>query len=108
MSDAIYYFSVSGNSLVVARDLAGRMNGRLIPIPSVVDQESIDIDCPVNNITMVNGKSVWQHSCETCFACFQWCPQGAIRGEIVEYEKRYHHPDVRLADMLRRDRPAQL
>jgi ferredoxin len=57
--------------------------------------------CPVGNIVMIDDKPVWQHRCETCYACFQWCPQQAIYGSIVEYEKRYHHPDVKLSDMLR-------
>lgn len=57
--------------------------------------------CPVRNIELVDDRPVWQHQCETCYACFQWCPQGAVHGSIVEYEKRYHHPDVKLSDMLR-------
>jgi ferredoxin len=56
--------------------------------------------CPVDNIVLVNHRPVWQHHCETCFACFQWCPKEAIHGDIVEYEKRYHHPSVKLKDML--------
>jgi ferredoxin len=56
--------------------------------------------CPVNNIELIDQKPVWQHHCETCFACFQWCPKAAIHGNIVEYEKRYHHPQVKLMDML--------
>jgi ferredoxin len=56
--------------------------------------------CPVDNIRLVNHRPVWQHHCETCFACFQWCPKEAIHGDIVEYEKRYHHPGVKLKDML--------
>ena len=57
--------------------------------------------CPVGNIDMVDDRPVWQHHCETCYACFQWCPRKAIRGSIVEYEKRDHHPDVKLSDMLK-------
>ncbi len=56
--------------------------------------------CPVNNIIIIDQKPVWQHHCETCFACFQWCPKAAIHGDIVEYEKRYHHPRVKLKDMI--------
>ena len=56
--------------------------------------------CPVRNIKMVDKNPVWQHHCENCYACFQWCPQEAIHGEIVEYEKRYHHLDVKLSDMM--------
>jgi ferredoxin len=56
--------------------------------------------CPVSNIEMVHNRPVWQHHCENCIACFQWCPRGAIHGEIVAYEKKYHHPNVKLSDML--------
>ena len=38
----IYYFSGTGNSLAVARDLAGRLGARLIPLASVAEQESIN------------------------------------------------------------------
>lgn len=56
--------------------------------------------CPVQNIEIVNRKPVWKGNCESCCACYQWCPRKAIYGEIVEYEKRYHHPDIKLADMF--------
>ncbi|HUK84233.1 MAG TPA: EFR1 family ferrodoxin [Candidatus Acidoferrum sp.] len=57
--------------------------------------------CPVGNIKMVEGKPVWQHGCETCLACYSWCPREAITGQIVSYNERYHHPDVKLLEMLR-------
>jgi ferredoxin len=57
--------------------------------------------CPVGNIRIVDKKPVWQHHCETCLACFQWCPKQAICGDIVEFEKRYHHPDISLSDILK-------
>jgi ferredoxin len=56
--------------------------------------------CPVENIILVDKKPVWQHHCETCFACFQWCPNDAIQGKILEYEKKYHYPEITLKDML--------
>jgi ferredoxin len=56
--------------------------------------------CPVQNILMVNERPQWQQHCENCMACYHWCPQDAIRGEIVEYEKRIQAPGVTLADML--------
>lgn len=40
----IYYFSGTGNSLVVARDIAEKTNGKLISIPSVIDKDSITTD----------------------------------------------------------------
>lgn len=46
----IYYFSGTGNSLVVARDIAEKMKGNLIPIPSVVDKESITTDADIIGI----------------------------------------------------------
>jgi ferredoxin/flavodoxin len=57
--------------------------------------------CPVGNIKMVDDRPVWQNHCETCYACFQWCARKAIHGSIVEYEKRDHHPQVKIADMLK-------
>ncbi|GIM29968.1 iron-sulfur protein [Clostridium polyendosporum] len=57
--------------------------------------------CPVKNIKMVEGRPLWQHHCEQCFACLQWCPK-----ETVQFRngtmcgKRYHHPKVKLSDML--------
>ncbi len=50
MSTEIYYFSGTGNSLAVARDLAEKMNGKLISIPSVIDQESITTGADVIGI----------------------------------------------------------
>ena len=58
--------------------------------------------CPVDNIGIAEGKPVWRHRCETCYACYQWCPEEAIYGEIVAYNDRYHHPDVTLVDMINR------
>ena len=57
--------------------------------------------CPARNIRMVGGKPVWQHRCEQCFACIQWCPEEAIQyGKGTRRKKRYHHPDISLKDML--------
>jgi len=59
--------------------------------------------CPVRDIEMVGDRPVWQHRCEQCFACLQWCPQEALQfGRNTSGRKRYHHPGVKLADMLMR------
>lgn len=55
--------------------------------------------CPVHNINIIDDKPVWQHNCETCLACIKWCPQNAIHG-FGEFPKSYHHPDVKISDML--------
>lgn len=57
--------------------------------------------CPAHNISLVNGMPSWQHHCEQCFACIQWCPEEAIQyGKGTAKKKRYHHPEVNLKDML--------
>ena len=57
--------------------------------------------CPAANIAMRTGKPQWRHRCEQCLACLQWCPQEAIQyGEKTAQYRRYHHPEVRLQDML--------
>jgi ferredoxin len=57
--------------------------------------------CPVGNIKLVDGKPLWQNHCEKCLACIQWCPKEAIQyGTVTQKRKRYHHPEVNLADML--------
>jgi NAD-dependent dihydropyrimidine dehydrogenase PreA subunit len=62
--------------------------------------------CPVSNIIIIDKKPVWQNHCESCLACVNWCPQEAIQGGLSLTGKitvRYHHPDVKVADMLRRN-----
>lgn len=57
--------------------------------------------CPAQNISITNGKPVWQHHCEQCLACLQWCPEVAIQyGKGTTRKKRYHHPEIKLSDML--------
>ncbi|WP_424354326.1 EFR1 family ferrodoxin [Methanobacterium sp. MBAC-LM] len=50
MNLEIYYFSGTGNSLAVARDIAEKMGGDLISIPSVMDKKSITTDADVIGI----------------------------------------------------------
>lgn len=56
--------------------------------------------CPVNNIEIVNCKPEFQHGCEICFACDEWCPTDAIHHWSRANGVKYHHPEVRLTDML--------
>jgi ferredoxin len=57
--------------------------------------------CAVQNILMSEGKPTWQHHCEQCFACLQWCPEKAIQyGKNTPEKKRYHHPEIKLQDIL--------
>lgn len=53
--------------------------------------------CPVNNITMVNGKPNWNHHCELCVACIQSCPKKAIDYKgVTGKRKQYLNPNVKL------------
>jgi len=58
--------------------------------------------CPAGNITLVDGKPVWDHHCELCCACLHFCPVEAIQFDIMfgtEGRGRYRHPVLEVADM---------
>ena len=56
--------------------------------------------CPVSNIDITDGRPVWQHRCEQCFACLHWCPEGVIEwGNKTHGMGRYHHRLVTVEDM---------
>jgi ferredoxin len=58
--------------------------------------------CPTQNIRMQNNLPTWQHKCEHCLGCLQWCPQQAIEyGKVTVGRTRYHHPDITTNDMRR-------
>jgi len=57
--------------------------------------------CPAQNISLTDGKPVWNHKCEQCYACLEWCPQEAIQyGKNTVKYPRYHQPEIELKDML--------
>jgi ferredoxin len=56
--------------------------------------------CPARNVTILEGRPVWQGRCEQCFACLHWCPEQAIQfGGSTRGRERYHHPEVSRQDM---------
>ena len=58
--------------------------------------------CPMDNITLQNGKAVIGDSCATCLACFHWCPVEAVwmsKQPDIARRSKYHHPQVTLADI---------
>ncbi|MFH1416423.1 MAG: EFR1 family ferrodoxin [Elusimicrobiota bacterium] len=60
--------------------------------------------CLSGNIEINEDKPVWQGRCEQCLACLQWCPEEAIEsGKKTPGRKRYRHPDIKLADMTRKE-----
>ena len=59
--------------------------------------------CPVENIKLVDGKPVWNHNCEQCMACIQWCPKLAIEhGRMTKGRKRYTHPQIKVEELVLR------
>jgi ferredoxin len=56
--------------------------------------------CPVNNIAMTAKKPVWQHHCENCLACYNWCPEKAVRGGIAAKNYFYRHPAIKISEII--------
>ena len=47
--------------------------------------------CPMNNITLKNGKPLWGKDCTHCMACICYCPVSAIEyGKKSVGQPRYH------------------
>ncbi|MGE5458810.1 MAG: EFR1 family ferrodoxin [Methanobacterium sp.] len=58
--------------------------------------------CTNKNITLQDDKLTWQNHCEQCLACIQWCPQEALQyGKKTPAYSRYHHPEIKLKDLLK-------
>ena len=58
--------------------------------------------CPVNNIKIEKCHPVWQHHCERCLRCIQWCPTEAIQyGKETIGRERYHHPNVIVENFIK-------
>jgi ferredoxin len=57
--------------------------------------------CPMDNIEMIEQKPKWGEKCLSCFACLQWCPKQSIQiANLTKKMERYHHPDVKLKDII--------
>ena len=51
--------------------------------------------CPLNNISLTDGKPVWGKNCTHCMACICGCPAEAIEyGTISRGKPRYRCPEV--------------
>lgn len=59
--------------------------------------------CPAGNIRIVSERPEFQHRCEMCFACDEWCPSNAIHHWSRAEGIKYHHPDVKVSDMFMRN-----
>jgi ferredoxin/flavodoxin len=57
--------------------------------------------CPVNNIQIIDQKPFWLHHCENCLACYNWCPNKAIKGGIAAKGFYYRHPEIKATEIMR-------
>ncbi|MDA3937353.1 MAG: EFR1 family ferrodoxin, partial [Actinomycetota bacterium] len=55
--------------------------------------------CPASNIQMIDHRPTFLHHCEMCFACDEWCPEGAVHHWGRPDGAKYHHPAVKVADL---------
>lgn len=56
--------------------------------------------CPVQNITLIDGRPTWSHKCEQCLACINWCPEVAIQyGTQTSEYGRYVNPRISIDEM---------
>lgn len=60
--------------------------------------------CPQDNITITDGKATIHDNCTMCLGCAHLCPQQAIMiaDHIIDKSQQYHHPDIKLKDLIRR------
>ncbi|MFX0059905.1 MAG: EFR1 family ferrodoxin [Candidatus Hodarchaeota archaeon] len=57
--------------------------------------------CPVNNIILIDGIPEWQHKCQQCLACINFCPEKSIQfGKETLKTGRYHHPAISVQDII--------
>jgi len=60
--------------------------------------------CPVQNITLREGKVIFGDACAQCMACIQWCPKQAIDYEgKAKKRTHYHQKDIRVQEMMKRN-----
>lgn len=58
-------------------------------------------DLPANNIVMHDRKPKWEHQCESCLACMQWCPQKSIQYKKATVKRgRYHNPQINVSELI--------
>ena len=63
--------------------------------------------CPMDNISIQEGKAVLGDNCITCLTCFHWCPVEAVYMSLDENISRrfkYRHPDATWEDIASQKR----
>lgn len=53
--------------------------------------------CPLNNVSLKNGKPVWGNHCTHCMACICYCPTETIEyGKTSAGKQRYHFETLKI------------
>lgn len=117
MSSKIYYFSGTGNSLAIAKELKNMLDDdssiiKIFGKKLYITPENVSVTencvgcgicakvCPLNNIKIVNKRPQWGQECANCLACFHWCPKKAVKGgTMLQKRDVYHHPEISIEDM---------
>lgn len=61
--------------------------------------------CPLNNISIQQGKPVWSDKCTHCMACINRCPKQAIEyGKHTKGKPRYVFPSEDITNIQNRNR----
>lgn len=56
--------------------------------------------CASGNIIMEDGRPVFQHHCNQCVGCIQYCPKQAINYKTkTQRRRRYTHPDISFREL---------
>jgi ferredoxin/flavodoxin len=93
-STEIYYFSGTGNSLVVARDLAEKINGKLIPVTEVIDQDRVQTNATVIGVVFpvydfkrprIMGKFIRKLDNPDTKYLFAVCTYGITPGKAMQH-----------------------
>ncbi len=61
-------------------------------------------NCPMNNITLMDGKPAWGKQCTHCMACICYCPTEAIEyGKKSIGKPRYHFEQLKIRQLINRN-----
>ncbi len=57
--------------------------------------------CLIKNIMIRNDRPMWNHNCEQCLSCLQWCPKKSIQyGKVTKNRERYKNPYIKLSELI--------
>lgn len=58
--------------------------------------------CPINNISLIQGKPTFHHHCAQCMACVSFCPKRAIGYDLTKTELKEYAYELKKAPIVKR------